>query len=108
MLLSAFTAVRELGRLHYPIIPTALIPDAYPNLRRIHELHAPLLVLHGERDDIAPLSHGRALFESAPQPKRLHVFPGLGHNNLVPLAGAELARVIASWANGLPPPTIAQ
>jgi pimeloyl-ACP methyl ester carboxylesterase len=108
VLLSAFTAVRELGRLHYPFIPTALIPDAYPNLRRIHELHAPLLVLHGERDAIAPLSHGRALFESAPQPKRMHVFPGLGHNNLVPLAGAELARVIASWASGLPTPSIAQ
>jgi hypothetical protein len=38
----------------------------------------------------------------------MHVFPGLGHNDLVPLAGAELARMIAAWANGLPPPSIAQ
>jgi uncharacterized protein len=108
VLLSAFTGVRDLGRLHYRFVPTALIPDAYPNLRRIRELHAPLLVLHGQRDDIAPLSHGRALFESAPEPKRMHVFPGLGHNDLVPLAGAEFARMIAAWANGLPPPSIAQ
>ena len=97
VLLSAFTGVRELGRLHYPFIPVALVPDAYPTLRRIHELHAPLLVLHGDRDDIVPLSQGRALFEAAPGPKRMHVFPGLGHNDLVPLAGAEFARVIASW-----------
>jgi fermentation-respiration switch protein FrsA (DUF1100 family) len=97
VLLSAFTGVRELGRLHYPFIPAALVPDAYPTLRRIHELHAPLLVLHGDRDDIVPLSQGRALFEAAPGPKRMHVFPGLGHNDLVPLAGAEFARVIASW-----------
>jgi uncharacterized protein len=101
VLLSAFTGVRELGRLHYPFVPSALVPDAYPALRRIQELHAPLLVLHGDRDDIVPLSQGRSLFEAAPGPKRMHVFPGLGHNDLVPFAGTELARMIASWVSGL-------
>jgi fermentation-respiration switch protein FrsA (DUF1100 family) len=104
VLLSAFTGVRELGRLHYPFIPASLIPDAYPTLRRISELRAPLLVLHGDRDDIVPLSHGSALFEAASGPKRIHVFPGMGHNDLVPFAGPELARVIASWARGLTGP----
>lgn len=108
VLLSAFTGVRGLGRLHYPFVPARLIPDAYPALRRIRELHAPLLVLHGDRDEIVPLSQGRALFEAAPVPKRMHTFPGLGHNDLVPLAGAELARVIASWAGGLQPPPVAR
>jgi uncharacterized protein len=101
VLLSAFTGVRGVGRRHYPFVPAALIPDAYPSLRRIGELRAPLLVLHGDRDRIVPLSHGRTLFEAAPGPKRMHVFGGLGHNDLVPLAGAEFARVIASWFSGL-------
>jgi fermentation-respiration switch protein FrsA (DUF1100 family) len=100
-LLSAFTGVRELGRLHYPLVPSALVPDAYPTLRRLRELRTPLLVLHGDEDDIVPLSQGRALFEAAPGPKRMHVFPGLGHNDLVPRASAEFARVIASWWTGL-------
>jgi uncharacterized protein len=104
VLLSAFTGVRELGRLHYPFVPAALLPDAYPTLRRVQELHAPLLVLHGDRDEIVPLSQGRALFEAAPGPKGMHVFPDLGHNDLVPLAGAEFAQVIASWVSGLQPP----
>ncbi len=65
----------------------------------------PLLVLHGDRDDIVPLAQGRALFEAAPGPKRMHVFPGLGHNDLVPLAGAEFAQVIASWARRLQRPS---
>jgi uncharacterized protein len=107
VMLSTFTGVRELGRLHYPFVPAALLPDAYPTLRRIHELYAPLLVLHGDRDEIVPLSQGRALFEAAPGPKRMHVFPGLGHNDLVPLAGAEFARVIASWLSGLQWPRVA-
>jgi pimeloyl-ACP methyl ester carboxylesterase len=101
VLLSAFTGVRDLGRLHYPFVPAALIPDAYPTLRRIGELHTPLLVLHGDRDEIVPLSHARALLEGAAGPKQMYVFPGLGHNDLVPLAGTEFARVIASWVSGL-------
>ena len=103
VLLSAFTGVRELARLHYPFVPSALVPDAYPALRRIRELHAPLLVLHGDRDEIVPLSQGRALLDAAPGAKRIQVFPGLGHNDLVSLAGAELARVIADWARGIGP-----
>lgn len=46
-----------------------------------------------------PLSQGRELFEAAPGPKLMRVFPGLGHNDLVPLAGEELAGAIASWAS---------
>jgi pimeloyl-ACP methyl ester carboxylesterase len=101
VLLSAFTGVRELGPVHYPFVPTALIPDAYPTLRRIDDLRAPLLVLHGERDENLPLSHGRALFDAARPPRDIHVFPGLGHNDLVARGGAEFAEVIASWASGL-------
>jgi uncharacterized protein len=90
-----------MGRLHYPFVPAALVPDAYPTLRRIARLRAPLLVLHGDRDDIVPLSQGRALFEAAPEPKRMQVFAGLGHNDLVGGAGADLAREIGSWASAL-------
>jgi pimeloyl-ACP methyl ester carboxylesterase len=101
VLLSTFTSVRELGRLHYPFLPAALIPDAYPTVRRIPRLSAPLLVLHGDRDEIVPLAQARAMFAAAPEPKLMHVFSGAGHNDLIELAGSELAAVIASWAGGL-------
>jgi fermentation-respiration switch protein FrsA (DUF1100 family) len=101
ILQSAFTSVRDLARLHYPFIPRAAVPDAYPSLSLVRRLTTPLLVLHGERDEIVPISHGRALFEAAPGPRRMEVFPGLGHNDLVPLAGAAYAEAIASWAKGL-------
>jgi fermentation-respiration switch protein FrsA (DUF1100 family) len=65
----------------------------------------PLLVLHGDRDDIVPLAQGRALFEAAPEPNRMHLFPGLGHNDLVLLGGVEFARVIASWTRRLQRPS---
>ncbi len=103
ILQSTFTSVRDMSRLHYPFIPAALVPDAYPTLRLIGGLQAPLLVLHGERDDIVPPSHGHALFDAAPDPKELRVFPRAGHNDLVPLAGATYGEAIASWAERLDP-----
>ena len=88
VLLSSFTGVRDLSRVHYPFIPPALVPDAYPSLSRIPHLRAPLLVLHGDGDEVVPLSHARALFAAAPEPKQMRVFPGVGHNDV--LAGAAL------------------
>lgn len=104
VLLSTFTSVRDMGRVHYPIIPPPLVPDAYPSLRRIRDLECPVLVMHGDRDDIVPLAQGEALHQAAPEPKRLHVFPGAGHNDLLDRAGREWADVIAGWVKGLPGP----
>lgn len=101
ILQSTFTSIRDAARAHYPLIPPALVPDAYPNLRLIGGLSVPLLVLHGDRDDIVPLAHGRALFEAASEPKRIRVFAGSGHNDLVTRAGQEYADEIANWATGL-------
>jgi fermentation-respiration switch protein FrsA (DUF1100 family) len=82
VLQSAFTSIRHMARLHYPFIPRALVPDAYPSLRLVRTLEAPLLVLHGAHDEIVPLMDGEALYEAAPEPKRLTVLDA-GHNDMV-------------------------
>ncbi|TML99786.1 MAG: alpha/beta hydrolase [Actinobacteria bacterium] len=97
ILQSTFTSLRAVAHHHYPVIPPVVIPDAYPSIRRIAKLKAPLLSLHGDRDEVVPLSEGRALYEAAPEPKRLRVFEGLGHSDLVS-AGTEYASVIKEWA----------
>jgi pimeloyl-ACP methyl ester carboxylesterase len=102
ILQSTFTTLRAVAHHHYPVIPSAVVPDAYPSIRRIGRLRAPLLVLHGDRDEVVPLSEGRALYDAAPEPKRMHVFEGLGHSDLV-AAGDEYARVIRQWADSLVP-----
>ncbi len=101
VLQSAFTSIREMARFHYPFIPQALVPDAYPNLARARELRAPLLVLHGDADDIVPVAAGQALHAAAPEPKELLILRGLGHNDLVSGAGADYGRIIAEWARGV-------
>jgi pimeloyl-ACP methyl ester carboxylesterase len=95
ILQSTFTSVRDVARYHYRVIPTPMVPDAYPSLQLIARVRAPLLVLHGDRDDTVPLALGRALFDAAPEPKRMHVFPGVAHD--VSVARQEYMRTIADW-----------
>ena len=101
VLLSTFTSVRSVARVHYPFIPAALVPDAYPSLDRIRHLHVPLLVLHGDNDDIVPLAQGQALYDAAPGPKQMRVLRGAGHNDVLDRAGTTLADELASWADDL-------
>lgn len=103
ILQSAFTSVRDMARSVMPLLPRAVVPDAYPSLRLIAHLGAPLLVLHGEHDDVVPVAQGRALFAAAPQPKRIEVLPGAGHNDLLVLAERAWIAAVVDWSAPLLP-----
>ena len=48
----------------------------------VRDLKMPLLVIHGERDQLVPLAQGQAIFAAANEPKMLHTVPGAGHLNI--------------------------
>jgi len=100
VLQSAFTSVRDMAREVFPLLPRAVVPDAYPSIDLIGELACPLLVLHGEHDDVVPVRHGRALFAAAPPPKEMTVFDA-GHNDLLVRAGDEWIAAVDQWVSGL-------
>ena len=65
---SPFTSVRAMGNA---VLPGAgyLFRTRWDSLAKIGRLRAPLLVIHGESDEVVPFAQGRALFEAAPEPK---------------------------------------
>lgn len=61
--------------------------DRFDNLARIPRVACPILIIHGDRDEVVPIWHGQRLFERARADKqKLHV-RGAGHNNLIEIAG---------------------
>lgn len=45
-----------------------------------NQINTPILVLHGEDDNIFPLAYVQSLFEQLPNPKNaMKVYPGIGH-----------------------------
>src|SRR5690606_22092980 len=79
ILMSTFSGMRDAARSVYPFLPVPLIPDAYPSLRRIATLRMPILMMHGDRDELLPLRHAERLYAAAAEPKQLIVVPGAGH-----------------------------
>jgi uncharacterized protein len=102
VLRSPFASLAEVGRLHYPLAPMALLRDRYDSLAMAGRLAAPLLVVAGGRDRIVPASHSRRLFVAAPQPKRLVVLDGADHNDHDLLAGPRLLAELRAFLAGVP------
>ena len=86
------TAFRVLTRI--PLLPG----DRFRNIDKIGRVRCPVLVMHGRDDDIVPLSHGRALWAAAPEPKRYLWAEGAGHNDFWIVADRPAAQALAEFA----------
>ena len=56
---------------------------------RVRSIKLPLLIIHGEWDDLIPPSHAYYLFENVgSEDKNMVIIPGAGHNDIM-LVGLE-------------------
>ncbi len=65
-----FTSMVEAAKNFYPYIPVSLLlMDKYDNQNKIKNINIPVLVMHGEADQIVPFWMGKKIYEMANQPK---------------------------------------
>ena len=68
-----FTSMVEAAKNFYPYIPVSLLlKDKYDNQNKIKNINIPVLVMHGEVDQIVPFWMGKKIYEMANQPKFSH------------------------------------
>jgi hypothetical protein len=75
-----------------------LARDRYETIAKIGGVSAPVMVVHGEQDQIVPVDMGRAVLAAAPDPKRGLFVQGFGHNEMIAV-GAPVE--ILNWLDGL-------
>jgi fermentation-respiration switch protein FrsA (DUF1100 family) len=46
----------------------------------LKSVNVPVLITHGDPDPVLPTDEARALFAAANEPKKLLIYPGVGHN----------------------------
>jgi len=97
---SPFTSARDVAARVLPVLGPLLI-WSYNSKVKIRRVRAPLLIMHGERDEVVPFALGRALFEAAPEPKSFWAVPGAGHNDLMPAAGPAYRERLRAFYQGL-------
>ena len=91
VLYSPFTSLADMGAALYTFSPVRLLAgNRLDSLARIGRYHGPLLVIHGEADEIIPIDQSRALYEAASGPKSFYQVPGAFHNDRLGDAGADL------------------
>jgi uncharacterized protein len=65
-----FTSMVGAAKNFYPYIPVGLLlKDKYKNDKKIKNINIPVLVMHGEADQIVPFWMGKKIYEIANQPK---------------------------------------
>jgi hypothetical protein len=97
-----FTSIRDMARTVLPFLPIGgLVRTRYDSLAKIPEVRVPLLVLHGDRDDVVPFAQGRRLFEAAREPKTFYAIRGAHHNDTFVAGGRAYFDVWARFLSGL-------
>ena len=77
---SPFTALTDVAAQRHPLLPVRrFLFDRYETLVHAAKVTAPVLVLHGEDDQVVPAPMGRRVFEAMPGPKRLITYAGGRH-----------------------------
>jgi fermentation-respiration switch protein FrsA (DUF1100 family) len=77
-----YTSIVDVAADAYPFFPVRpFLFDRYETLRYLPKIDAPLLVIHGEEDEVIPVAMGRAVYAAANGPKEIVTFPGAGHSD---------------------------
>ena len=77
---SPFTSIENSAKIYYPYLPVKyLLKDRYDTISKIKMVDSPIMIMHGEKDDVVPFSMGKELFEKANSPKQSYFTPDDDH-----------------------------
>jgi uncharacterized protein len=98
-----FTSTADVAGHHYWYLPVWLLRDQYRSIDRIHDLRAPLLVMHGDGDGVVPIALGERLFAKAPSAKRFVKLRDVDHVSVLEQGGLGPVRAFLDEVEGRSP-----
>ncbi len=79
---NTFTSLPDVARSHFPFLPFHhLMHSRLDSIDKIPNYRGPLLLKHGDDDEIVPYAFGKKLFAAANEPKQFISVPGGRHND---------------------------
>lgn len=95
-----FSSAADVAARLIPVVGP-LVMRSYNTRAKIGRLRAPLLILHGDRDEVIPFELGRALYEAAPEPKQFWRVEGARHSDIPETAAAEYRKRMREFYSAL-------
>lgn len=80
---SGFSSASDLASSLFPWIPSRLhflTKNRFDSSRKLSQARCPVLITHGDPDEVIPTEQAHLLYNAAKEPKKLLIFPGAGHN----------------------------
>jgi pimeloyl-ACP methyl ester carboxylesterase len=107
---AAFTSYGAIARkvLRQNLLTRPLVVPSYAIVRRGHDpidavaqlSPTPILIVHGDNDQLIPPRMGRELFDRAGSPKQFLLVPGAGHNSGWQEMGPQYVSTVVAFLNG--------
>jgi hypothetical protein len=89
---SPYTSTVDVAEKSFWLVPVRwLMQDRYDSLSRIGEIREPILIMHGQADQVIPQELGRQLFDAANEPKEGFWPETAAHNNIFDEGGFTAA-----------------
>jgi pimeloyl-ACP methyl ester carboxylesterase len=97
VLISPFTSMTDLAARLFPALPVGrLVRDRFDTRGIARSVRVPVLIVHGDRDEVVPFSMGEELARTFPDARLEHV-EGAHHNDLWLSHGREVAAAIRAF-----------
>jgi pimeloyl-ACP methyl ester carboxylesterase len=102
VLISPYTSIVDMARRVAPFLPVSrLVSERFDTASKARSIALPALVIHGEDDEIIPVSMGRVVAKLLPH-AALVIVAGGHHNDLFAVDGRDLIRRIVAFARDSP------
>ena len=101
---SSFTSIRAMSMLdkHYLVFPIFLILNQrFDSIAKVGRLKMPALFIHGNADEVVPTWMGQALYQAAPQPKRMLIVPGGHHMDSAEIGGKQYLDAVRNFIQSI-------
>lgn len=82
ILVTPLTSGKEMARSHGFGPLAVLAGDAFNNLKKLPEISSPVLIIHGDKDEVVPWAMGKQIFELLQCTKKMVTIRGGFHNDL--------------------------
>ncbi|MFL5371317.1 MAG: alpha/beta hydrolase [Myxococcales bacterium] len=97
ILISPFTSMADVAAVHFPWLPARLlVRDRFDSAAKAPRIGMPVLLVHGDGDEIVPASMSEELVRRFPR-ATLRIVADAGHNDLLAEHAEEVRAAIAQF-----------
>jgi alpha-beta hydrolase superfamily lysophospholipase len=101
VLITPWDTLLSVAKEKFPWLPVSLfLRDKYDTVDNMKAFKGRIAIVAADRDEVIPVRHALALYESLPGSRKMWVIQGAGHNDWPELVGPSLWKELADFIEG--------